>query len=257
MQNQKEIIVEVQPRAETGKNESRRIRATGRVPGVVYGGDRPVVAIAVDQRRVLDILRSETGENTLFTLQLEGTDTKRVVMIRDYQRDPVKGKLLHVDFVRVDLTKTIEVQVPIQLVGTPVGVKLEGGLLDHVIREVSVTCLPGDIPEGLELDVSEVHVGQHLSVRDIKVTDKVKILDDPDQTVVVVAMPKVEEAPVAAPVEGVPVEGAPAEPEVIKKGKEAAGEEEAAAKGAAEAKKPAAEPKKPAGDTKKKEGGKG
>src|SRR5262245_39398468 len=250
MQKQNEILVEVQPRSDTGKNESRRLRAAGRVPGVVYGGDRPVVPIVVDQRRVLDILRSETGENTLFTLQLEGTDSKRVVMIRDYPRDPVKGKLLHVDFVRVDLSRTIEVQVPVHVVGTPVGVKLEGGLMDHVIREVSVSCLPGDIPEALELDASEVHVGQHLSVRDIKVTDKIKILDDPDQTVLVIALPKAEEVPVAAPVEGAPVEGAPAEPEVIKKGKEAGGEEEAPAKGAAEAKKPGVE-------AKKKEGGKG
>jgi large subunit ribosomal protein L25 len=249
MQKQKEILVEVQPRSDVGKNESRRMRALGRVPGVVYGGDRPVVAIAVEQRRVLEILRSESGENTLFTLQLEGTDSKRVVMIRDYQRDPVKGKLLHVDFVRVDLTKAIEVQVPIHVTGTPVGVKLEGGLLDHVIREVSVSCLPGDIPEALELDASEVHVGQHLSVRDIKVSDKVKILDDPDQTVIVVAMPKAEEAATATPAEGAPAEGAPAEPEVIKKGKEAAGDDEPAAK--------AGDAKKAGGDAKKKEGGKG
>src|SRR4030095_15152407 len=248
MQKQNEILVEVQPRPDVGKNESRRMRAAGRVPGVVYGGDRPVVAIAFEQRKVLEILRSESGENTLFTLQLEGTDSKRGVMIRDYQRDPVKGKLLHVDFVRVDLTKTIEVKVPIHLAGTSVGVKLEGGLLDHVFREVSVSCLPGDIPEALELDVSEVHVGQHLSVRDIKVTDKVTILDDPDQTVIVVAMPKAEEVAVATPAEGAPVEGVPAEPEVIKKGKEAAGDEEAAAKAGGDAKKPAAEAKKPGGD---------
>jgi len=248
MQKQKEILVEVQPRTDVGKNESRRMRATGRVPGVVYGGDRPAVSIAVDQRSVLEILRSETGENTLFTLKLEGTDSKRVVMIRDYQRDPVKGKLLHVDFVRVDLTKAIEVQVPVHVIGTSVGVKLEGGLLDHVIREVSVSCLPADIPESLELDVSEVHVGQHLSVRDIKVTDKIKILDDPDQTVVVVAMPKAEEVAAATPgAEGAAAEAAPSEPEVIKKGKEAAGDEDA--KGG--------DAKKPGGEPKKKEGGKG
>jgi large subunit ribosomal protein L25 len=249
MQKQKEILVEVQPRSDVGKNESRRMRALGRVPGVVYGGDRPVVAIAVEQRRVLEILRSETGENTLFTLQLEGTDSKRVVMIRDYQRDPVKGKLLHVDFVRVDLTKAIEVRVPVHVTGIPVGVKLEGGLLDHVVREVSVSCLPGDIPEALELDASEVHVGQHLSIRDIKVTDKVKILDDPDQTVIVVAMPKAEEVAATPAAEGAPAEAAAAEPEVIKKGKEAAGDDEPAAK--------AGDAKKPGGEGKKKEGGKG
>src|SRR5437867_4448537 len=195
MPKQTELIVEVQPRQDIGKNESRRLRAAGRVPGVVYGGDRPVVPIVVEQRRVLEILRSESGENTLFTLQLEGTDSRRIVMIRDYQRDPVKGKLLHVDFVRVDLTKEIEVKVPVHVSGIPAGVKTEGGILEHVVREVLVSCLPADIPGSLTIEASEVHVGQHLSVRDILVPEKVKILDDPDQTVLVVAMPKVEAAP--------------------------------------------------------------
>src|SRR4029077_18881623 len=140
------------------KNESRRIRATGMIPGIVYGGDRPVVPLAVEHGKIIDILRSETGENTLFTLKLGGPDSKRVVMIRDYQRDPVKGKLIHVDFVRVDLNKAIEVMVPIHVVGVPVGVKVEGGLIDHVVREVSISCLPSDIPESVEIDATEVHV---------------------------------------------------------------------------------------------------
>jgi len=232
-------VVEVIRREEIGKNESRRLRAKGQVPGVVYGGDRDPVPISVDPRRLLDILRSETGENSLFTLKLGGTDSTRVVMIRDYQRDPVKGRLLHVDFVRIDLAKQIEVKVPVHVLGTPVGVKLEGGIVDHVIREVSVSCLPADIPGALTIDASEVHVGQHLSVRDIKISDNIRILDDPDQTVLVVALPKAEEvAPAAA--EAAAVEAVPAEPEVIKKGKEAAGEEAPAAdaKKAGEAKKP-------------------
>lgn len=245
----KEMLVDVNPRPDTGKNESRRLRASGKIPGVVYGGGRPVVPISVEHGRVLDILRSESGENTLFTLQLGGTDSKRVVMIRDYQRDPVKGRLLHVDFVRVDLTKPIEVMVPVHIVGVSVGVKVEGGLLDHVVREVSVSCLPADIPGALEIDVSEVHVGQHLSVRDIKVSDKVRILSDLDQTLLVVALPKAEE--VAAPAaEGVPAEAAASEPEVIKKGKEASEDE-----GGAEPKK-GADAKKPAEAKKPKEGGK-
>ena len=238
-----ETIVAVSARQETGKNEARRLRAQGQIPGIVYGGGRGPVPIVVDPR-ILEILRSETGENSLFTLHLGETDSKRVVMIRDFQRDPVKGKLMHVDFVRVDLTKAIEVKVPIHIVGTPVGVKLEGGLLDHVIREVSVSCLPSDIPGSLEIDASEVHVGQHLSVRDIKVSDKIRILDDLDQTILVVAIPKAEEVAAVA-VEGAPAEAAPAEPEDIKKGKEAAGEEPAAgdAKKGADAKK-GGEPKK-------------
>jgi large subunit ribosomal protein L25 len=244
----KELLVEVSPRPGIGKNESRRLRAGGMVPGVVYGGDRPVVAISVEHGKIVDILRSETGENTLFTLKLGGTDSKRVVMIRDYQRDPVKGRLIHVDFVRVDLNKPIEVMVPIHVIGVPVGVKLEGGLIDHVVREVSVSCLPADIPESVELDVSEVHLGQHLSVRDIKVSDKIRLLDDPDQTVIVVALPRAEEAPAAA---AATTEAAPAEPEVIKKGKETSEEE-----GSADAKK-GGEPKKAAEAKKPKEGGKG
>lgn len=225
----KETVVEVSQREGTGKNESRRVRAAGRVPGIVYGGGKDPVSISVDPRRILEILRSESGENTLFTLQLGATDSKRVVMIRDYQRDPVKGKLLHIDFVRIDMNKPIEVNVPVHVIGTPVGVKVEGGLIDHVIREVSVSCLPANIPESLSIDASEVHVGQHLSVRDIQVSEKIRILDNPDQTVLVVALPKAEE--VAAPAAGAEAvaEAAPAEPEVIKKGKEAAGEEPAAA----------------------------
>ena len=244
----KEMLVEVSPRPGIGKNESRRLRASGMVPGVVYGGDRPVVAIAVEHGKILDILRSESGENTLFTLKLGGTDSKRVVMIRDYQRDPVKGRLIHVDFVRVDLNKPIEVMVPIHMIGIPVGVKVDGGLVDHVLREVSVSCLPADIPETVEIDATEVHVGQHLSVRDIKVSDKIKILDDPDQTVLVVALPRAEEAPAAA---AVVAEAAPSEPEVIKKGKEATEEE-----GSAEPKK-GGEAKKGSEPKKAKEGGKG
>ena len=245
-----EMLVEVSPRQDTGKNESRRLRAAGMVPGVVYGGERPVVAISIEHGKILDILRSESGENTLFTLKLGGTDSKRVVMIRDYQRDPVKGRLIHVDFVRVDLNKPIEVMVPIHIVGIPVGVKVDGGLMDHVIRDVQVSCLPSDIPEGLELDVSEVHIGQHLSVRDLKVSDKVKILTDPDQTVIVVAMPKAEEV-AATPVAGLPVEAVPSEPELIKKGGKETAEEPAPAEG-----KKGGEAKKGGEPKKGKEGGK-
>src|SRR3989442_9739771 len=123
----KDTVVEVIRREGTGKNESRRLRALGQVPGIVYGGDRDPVAVSVDPRRILEILRSESGENSLFTLKLGGTDSTRVVMIRDFQRDPVKGRLIHVDFVRIDLDRLIEVKVPVQIVGTPVGVKVEGG----------------------------------------------------------------------------------------------------------------------------------
>ncbi len=240
----KDITVEVSPRPNTGKNESRRLRAEGQVPGIVYGGDRPAVSIAVAQRSILEILRSESGENTLFTLHLGGTDSKRVVMIRDFQRDPVKGRLLHVDFVRVDMSKEIEVRVPLHPTGTAIGVKSEGGLMDQVVREVLVSCLPTDIPASLDVDITDVHVGQHLSIKDVPLPERVRILADPDQTILVIALPRAEvaaTAEAAAPAEG--AAAAPAEPEVIKKGKEAAGEEAPA------------EPKK-GGEGKKKEGGK-
>jgi large subunit ribosomal protein L25 len=231
------IIVEAEERTDLGKNASGRLRRGGGVPGVVYGLDRPPFTVGVPARKIHEVLSLETGRNTIFTLSLKGQDRSRAVMIKALQRDPVTERLVHVDFVRVDLTKAVKVNVPIRVVGIPEGVKAEGGLLEFVLRQVEVQCLPADIPEHLDLDVSALRMNQHLSVKDLPVKERVTILDEPEAIVCVVAMPKEEAAPVVE--EAV---AAVAEPEVIKKGKETAGDE-ADAKKAEPAKK--AEAKKP------------
>jgi large subunit ribosomal protein L25 len=234
----KDIVVEAQERSDLGKNASRRLRRGGGVPGVVYGLDRPPFPVGIGARRIEEVLSLETGRNTIFTMSLKGQDRSRAVMIKALQRDPVTERLVHVDFVRVDLAKAVRVSVPLRLLGIAEGVKTEGGLLEFVLRQVEVQCLPADIPEHIDLDVSALHLNQHLSVKDLPARERVTILDDPESIVCVVAVPKEEAAPV---VEEAAVEAA--EPEVIKKGKEAAPEEADAKKGG-EVKK-AAEPKKP------------
>jgi large subunit ribosomal protein L25 len=232
----KDIVVEAQERSDLGKNASRRLRKGGGVPGVVYGLDRPPFPVGIGARKIEEVLSLETGRNTIFTMSLTGQDRSRAVMIKALQRDPVTERLVHVDFVRVDLAKAVRVSVPLRLIGVAEGVKTEGGLLEFVLREVEVQCLPSDIPERIDLEVSALHLNQHLSVKDLPVTERVTILDDPEAIVCVVAVPKEEAAPV---VEEAAVVAA--EPEVIKKGKESAPEETEAKKG--EVKK--AEPKKP------------
>ena len=227
----KSIVVEVQERSEHGKNAARRLRKAGGVPGVVYGLDRPPFNVAVGARKIEEVLGLETGRNTIFTLALAGQDRSRAVMIKALQRDPVSERLVHVDFVRVDLAKAVRVNVPIRILGVPEGVKTGGGLLEFILRQVEVECLPSDIPEHFDLDVSALNLNQHLSVKDLPARERVAVLDDPDSIVCVVAIPKEEAAPVVEEAAA----AVPAEPEVIKKGKEAAPEE-------AEAKK--AEPKK-------------
>jgi len=225
----KTVVVEVEPRTEMGKNESRRLRASGRVPGIVYGMNRPPFSVAVSPRSLEEILRLESGRNTIFRLSLAGQDQTRAVMIKELQRDPVTERMVHVDFVRVDLEKSVKVNVPIRLLGTAVGVKSEGGIVEFITRQVEVECLPEEIPEHLDVDVSELHVNQHASVADLAVGAKVKVLADPQAIVVVIAAPRAEEVPAAA-AEAAAAPAAAAEPEVIKKGKEASGGAEAPAK---------------------------
>ena len=227
-----DIVVAAENRTETGKNVNRRLRTRGLIPGVLYGAKREAVPLAVSPKEITSILRSKTGENTLFDLEIGGH--RRRVILKEFQVEPVKGHLLHADFYEVALDKPIEVMVHIEVTGTPVGVKTQGGLLDHVTREVEVSCLPADIPEKLTIDVSELEMGKAVRVGDLKVPDKVKMLSDADLVIAHVVAPRAEEevaAAVAAPVEGEVVAGA--EPEVIKKGKPAEeGEVVAAAPGA-------------------------
>ncbi|MEW5805902.1 MAG: 50S ribosomal protein L25 [Acidobacteriota bacterium] len=217
----KDIVLNVEPREEIGKNASVRLRKRGLIPAILYGMGQQAVPISVDPKKLLEILTSDTGENTIFSIQVSGREDKNTVMIKDYQRDPVHENIIHADFIKIDLREAIEVDVPLQLVGVPLGVKQQGGILDFIVREVRVSCFPADIPEKIDVDVSQLLIGQHLSISSIAIPDKVKILDEPEQTIVVVSAPKIEEvaAPAAAPVEEM------AEPEIIKKGKEEKAEE--------------------------------
>jgi large subunit ribosomal protein L25 len=212
-----EIVVAAQSRTETGKNVNRRLRISGLIPGVLYGtAKKSALAVAVSPKEIVAILRSKSGENTLFDLDLGGA--KRKVILKEFQVEPLKGQLLHADFYEVALDKLLEVKVPVELTGIPVGVKVQGGVLDFVTRELEVECLPTEIPDRVEVDVSGLELGKHLRVSDLKVSAKVRVLTALDLVVVHVVAPRAEEVVVAPEV--VAAEGAAAvEPEVIKKGK--------------------------------------
>jgi large subunit ribosomal protein L25 len=225
-----EAILEATSRDTFGKNEARRTRREGRVPAVVYGpttggGTREATTIAVTPKALLKILHSESGANTLITLRLGGSGDSKV-LVKQYQLDPVTHQVLHADFYRVAMDRALQVTIPVIVKGEPKGVKQQGGVLEFVRREIDVECLPGDIPENVEVDVTELMLHEGVRVRDIATDPKWKPITDPDAMLVHVVMPKAEEvAPVAA--EAVALPTAAAEPEVIKKGKK---EEEADAK---------------------------
>jgi large subunit ribosomal protein L25 len=223
-----EATLEAKSRDSFGKNEARRTRRDGLVPGVLYGGDgKQATPISVEPRALLRILHSESGANTLISLKLPGGGDTRV-LVKEYQLDPITHQLLHADFYRVAMDRVIEVTIPVIVKGEPKGVKQQGGILEFIRREIAIECLPGDIPEHVEVDVSELMLHQGVRVRDLPVSPKWKALSEPEMMLVHVIMPKAEEAP--APAEAAAAAAtpaAPAEPEVIKKGKkEEAAEEE-------------------------------
>ena len=221
-----EIVVTAESRTEKGKNANRRLRAADKIPGILYGTGKAPTPVAVSPHSIGAILRSAAGENTLFDLELGGT--KRKVILKEYQVEPLKNRLLHADFYEVALDKPLEVKVHLELHGTPVGVKVEGGILDFVTRELEISCLPMDIPEKIVLDVSHLEMGKHLRVSEIKLSDKIKVLTEPGVVVAHVVAPRAEEEVAPLAEAAAPVEGAAAEPEVIKKGKtDAEGEEKA------------------------------
>jgi len=229
-----EVVAATPREGKFNKNAARRVRAQGRIPAVVYGAAQPSVAIEVDPKQILKILHSESGHNSIFDLQISGSTAKVKAMIVDWQYEPIKGSLLHIDLKRIALDKAIRVEVPIQLLGIPNGVKNQGGILDQVLREIEVECLPGDIPSHIDADVTNLSFGDVLRVADLPHSDKVKFLTDEDSTVAHITAVKEEVAP--AP-EAVAAEAAaPAEPEVVKKGKQETAEAAAPApeKGAAE-----------------------
>ena len=229
---QTQIVVEGAPRSDRGKNEAKRLRLTGKVPAVLYGGKGEAIALAVNTKQVSAILRSATGHNTLFQVDLAGKHEPAI--LKDWQVDPVSGNLLHVDLLRVAMDVRMRVKVPVHTFGEPVGVKQQGGVFEVVTREVEVECLPADIPTEFKVDVSGLMLNIALRAKDLAIdTAKMKLLTDPERVLAHVVALKVEEE---KPAEVVATEAAtPAEPEVIKKGKkEVEGEE--AAEGKAEAK---------------------
>jgi len=225
-----ENTITAEARKAGGKNDARRVRKTGMVPAAVYGAGKDPVAVTVDPKAVNKILRSETGHNTIFDLAVNGGAEK--VMIVDWQYEPLKGKLLHVDLKRIAMDKVLRVSVPVILQGTAEGVKQEGGILEQLIREVEIECLPADIPKAIYADVTPLKHGDNLRVSDLAHGDKLKFLTDEDQMVAHVT--HVKEEVVATPdAVAADAAAAPAEPEVIKKGKQ---ETEGAAEGGDEKK---------------------
>jgi large subunit ribosomal protein L25 len=220
---QTQIIVEAAPRAERGKNEARRLRQTGRIPAVLYGGKGNAVTLSVNAKQVGAIFRSETGHNTLFQVDLGGKQEPAI--LKDWLVDPVTGKLLHVDLQRVAMNVRMRVKVPVHTFGEPAGVKQEGGIFEIVTREVEIECLPADIPAEFKVDVSGLMLGKQLRAGELTMDSaKMKLVTDPDRVLAHVVALRVEEE---KPVEVAAAEAAvPAEPEVIKKGKkEVEGEE--------------------------------
>jgi len=218
-------LLEAQPRTAGTKNDARRVRREGKVPAVLYGAGKDAVPVSLDPRQVSRILHSQTGYNTIFDLALDGGERTKA-MIVDWQYEPIKGALLHIDLKRIAMDVKITVNVPIVLKGEAAGVKQQGGILEQILREVEIECLPGDIPAFIEADVSELVFGKVLRVSELPHGDKLEFLTDPNQPVATVI--SVKEEVVATP-EAVAAEaGVTAEPEVIKKGKQ---ETEGAAEG--------------------------
>jgi large subunit ribosomal protein L25 len=226
----KDITIVAEPRSSRGKNEARRLRAAGSAPAVIYGSAGDAVAVAVSPKEVTRILHSKAGHNTIFNVTIKGGETTPV-MIVDWQSDPIKDTLLHVDLKRIDLSQRIRVKVPVHTTGEPKGVKLQGGLHEAITREIEIECLPDEIPEHFSVDVSELMIGSSIRASEVALGGSIKLVSSPDSVISHVVALKAEEAPAAA------AEGAPpaaAEPEVIKKGKK---EEEGAAEGEEKKKK--------------------
>jgi len=220
------MLIEANRRDERGKNEARRLRRTGRIPAVLYGGGGESVSLAIDTAQARQMLRT-AEHNVIYELKVEGSDAARA-MLKDWVVDPVRGDLLHIDLQRVAMDVAIRVRVRVQTVGEPQGVKLQGGIFERVTREIEVECLPGDIPEVIEVDVTEMTLGRQLRAADLPIDPaKVRLLTDPQRVLAHVIAPSKEEV-AAAPEAAVAVTeaAAPAEPEVIKKARKEAEEGE-------------------------------
>jgi large subunit ribosomal protein L25 len=204
-------VIEAQLRIPGGKNANKRLRKSGRIPAVIYGPGKQPVVVSVDPEVVQTILHSETGRNTIIGISVDGSEQNNA-MVKDYQLDPVRGNLIHTDFLEIAMDRLLELTVNIEIVGEAEGVKLDGGIMDIVTRSIDVECLPSDIPESIKVDVSSLKINDYIRVKNLQTDDKVKILTDPEVVVVTIVPPVKEEVPVEAVPETV-------EPEVIKKGK--------------------------------------
>lgn len=206
-----EMSIQVDKREKTGKGGNRQARMRGQIPAVVYGSGKDSVPIQVNRKSFIEMMKKAGSENPVLLLKLSDTGQERHAMIRDMQRDPVSRQIIHIDFQRIEMTDKVRVTVPVEPVGTAYGVKNEGALIDFVVREVHVECLPGDIPKHLELDVTDLHAGQHAEAKDLKLPQGVTLLDEPERVILSLVHTRTEETAAAA-------EGS-AEPEVIKRGK--------------------------------------
>ncbi len=220
----KEIVIKAKPRDKLGKEHAKKLRRKGMIPAVVYGAETAPLPLEVEAKSFHSLLRSGLGENIIITLNIDGQkDGDKKVLIREVQRDPVWENILHVDFQQISLTKKLTINVPIQLVGTSIGVQQDGGILQHVLRELEVECLPTDIPERIEVDVTDLKIGDSIHVGDIKL-ESAEILSDPQGSIVSVVPPTVYKEPEVAPA------AAAEEPEVITEKKEEEEKEEKAEK---------------------------
>lgn len=204
-----EMSLQVEKREKTGKGGCRQARMRGQIPAVVYGSGKDSVPIQVNRKTFVEMMRKAGSENPILLLKLSDTGQERHAMIREMQRNPVSRQVIHIDFQRIEMTDKVRVTVPVELTGTAYGVKVEGGLIDFVVREVHIECLPGDIPKHLELDVTEMRAGQHAEAKDLKLPSGVTLLDEPERVILSVVHTRTEETA---------AEGT-AEPEVIKRGK--------------------------------------
>jgi len=217
----KDITVTAEVRASRGKNEARRTRKAGSIAAVVYGAFQDPISITISPKEISKIVRSDSGFNTIFNLAIAGGETTPVMLV-DQQIEPVKGSLLHADLKRIDLTKRIKVTVPVHTEGEPVGVKVQGGLLEIITRAIEIECLPDEIPAAFTISVADLSIGQSKRASDVEISGSMKLVSDPQSVIAHIVSLRAEEAPAAE--EGAP---AAAEPEVAaKKGKK---EEEAAA----------------------------
>jgi large subunit ribosomal protein L25 len=220
-----EMTIQVEKRDEIGKNANRRLRAAGQLPAVVYGDQKEPVAITINRRTVIELLKKGGGENAVFLLELAGSDSSRHAMIRDLQVDPISRQIVHIDFQRIRLSQKVRVQVAVQLEGEAHGVKNEGGVLDFITRELEVECLPTAIPQGLVVDVTRLAIGDHVEAKDIELPEGVELMEEGERVIVSISHSRVaaeiDELEAEGEGEELLIEAGAEEPEVIGKGKEA------------------------------------